>query len=93
MLPVERTFNVSLEPDWDQHFYCWNFQTIANLLRLAGWQPVHGKIVHGPFMLTLLGRFFSDKFALRLASILATVKRGFPSILVVAKPSESSAGC
>ncbi len=87
MLPVERTFNVSLEPDWDQHFYCWNFQTIANLLRLAGWQPVVGKLVHGPFMLTFLGRFLPEKHALRLASIFGRVKRGFPTIMVVSTPS------
>jgi len=85
MLPVERGYKVRLEPDSDQHLYCWNFQTIGNLLRLCGWKPILGEIVFGPFMLNTLGKLVSTRRAVKIAAILGRLRRNFESMLVVAE--------
>ncbi len=36
VLPRERHARASLEPDLNQHLYCWNFRTINNLVARAG---------------------------------------------------------
>jgi SAM-dependent methyltransferase len=39
VLPKEQHYCTSMEPDLDQHLYCWNFRTINNLLDRAGFAP------------------------------------------------------
>lgn len=88
MLPVERDFTIHLEPDSDQHLFCWNFQTISNLLRLGGWKPLSGKLVYGPFLLNTLGKWFSPNLSVNVAAFLGRCRRNFESMLVVAEKSE-----
>lgn len=39
ILPKERHYPSPMEPDLNQHLYCWNFRTINNLLSRAGFKP------------------------------------------------------
>ena len=84
ILPVERSFKVRLEPDADQHLYCWNFQTISNLLRISGWKPVSANIVYGPFGLGALNKFIPFRCAIRIAAGMGRIRESFESMLVVA---------
>jgi hypothetical protein len=40
ILPRERHYKCSLEPDLNQHLFCWNFRTANNLLYRASLQPI-----------------------------------------------------
>ncbi len=43
ILPRESNRQASAEPDVNQHLYCWNAQTITNLLARAGYSVVHAR--------------------------------------------------
>jgi SAM-dependent methyltransferase len=46
VLPYERHRYCSLKPSVDRHLYCWNFNTINNLLDEAGYKVIENKIVN-----------------------------------------------
>ena len=47
VLPVEHQRKVALKLSDNQHLYCWNFQTINNLLVKSGFRPVANKFTRG----------------------------------------------
>ena len=85
VLPIEADFSPTIKPDNNQHLYGWTFQSVTNLLLVAGWRPLHAKKVYGPFLLTTLGRILPARTAVRMAHFLGRWKRGFPSMLVLAQ--------
>lgn len=85
ILPVELNLKPSLNPDNDQHFYCWSFQTITNLLLYCGWRPVFQTKLYGPFLLSKLATVFSPEQAVKIAHSLGFFKKNYPSLLTVAK--------
>jgi SAM-dependent methyltransferase len=85
ILPVDNDFSPKITPDDNQHLYCWNFQTISNLLRRCRWNPIFGTIIYGPFLLRTLGHVLSSEYAVDFARALGRVKRGFKSILVLSE--------
>jgi len=46
ILPYERHRYCSLKPSIDRHLYCWNFNTINNLLDEAGYRVIENKIMN-----------------------------------------------
>jgi SAM-dependent methyltransferase len=85
VLPIETDFSVRLQPDVNQHFYCWTFQTISNLLRHAGWDPFFAEKIHGPFLLRTSAKLLPIKIAVAIARLAGRIKNEFPSILVAAR--------
>jgi len=74
-----------LEPDLhDQHFHCWTFQTITNLLVYCGWRPIAQKKIYGPFLLRSLAKVLNPHDSVKLAHRLGRYKKNFPSLLTVA---------
>jgi hypothetical protein len=89
VLPVETDYTVYMTPDCNQHYYCWTFQTLTNLLTHCKFRPVFGQIIYGPFLLRTLGRRLSTDLAVSIAHKLGRVKRSFKSMLMVSRPDES----
>ncbi len=87
VLPIERNFKPALKPDWDRHLQCWTFQSVTNLLVATGWTPVAQSIVYGPYFLRTAGRRFPDRWAVRAARLFGRIRRGFPSMLTIARLS------
>lgn len=87
LLPIESDFTPTIHPDNNQHLFCWTFQTISNLLLLCGWQPLLAQTVYGPFLLRTIARWLRPSAAVELARKLGRIKRGFPSMLVLARIS------
>jgi SAM-dependent methyltransferase len=85
ILPIEENYNPSLEPDENQHFQCWTFQAITNLLLYCGWQPILQNMVFHPFGLDKLGKIMSQDKAVSIAYRLGTFKRNYPSLMTIAK--------
>ena len=85
ILPVEVDLKPSLEPDSNQHFQCWTFQTITNLLLYCGWRPVHQNLLYGPFLLKTLGSIVSQHQAVKIAYWLSYLKKNYPSLLTIAE--------
>lgn len=85
VLPIETDCAPTIKPDNNQHLYGWTFQSIINLLIVAGWRPIQAKKIFGPFLLTSLGRFLPARTAVRLAHLLGCAKRNAPSMRVVAQ--------
>jgi SAM-dependent methyltransferase len=85
ILPVEVDLKPSLEPDSNQHFQCWTFQTITNLLFYCGWRPVHQNFLYGPFLLKTLGSIVSQRQAVKIAYRLSNLKKNYPSLLTIAE--------
>jgi SAM-dependent methyltransferase len=87
VLPTETDLKPRLEPDDNQHFQCWTFQTITNLLWQCGWQPIFQTNTYNPFLLKTLGRRFAlnQTMAVRLAATLGRSVRSYPSQLTIAK--------
>ncbi|MEQ1850963.1 MAG: methyltransferase domain-containing protein [Chthoniobacteraceae bacterium] len=74
-----------LTPDLhDQHFQCWTFQTITNLLAYCGWRAVHQEKIYGSFLLNALGKRFSTDTAVKLSYRLGRMKKHYPSLLTIA---------
>jgi len=90
ILPIENDFSPRIVPDSNQHLYCWNFQSISNLLRVCGWSVDFGCEIYGPFMRHTLGRILSSTKAVYLAFAFGRVKRGFRSMLVLSQNSDHS---
>ena len=85
ILPVEVNLKPSLEPDSNQHFQCWTFQTITNLLFYCGWRPIDQKLLYGPFLLKTIGSFTSLDQAVKIAYWLSFLKKNYPSLLTIAE--------
>jgi SAM-dependent methyltransferase len=85
ILPVEVDLKPSLKPDSNQHFQCWTFQTITNLLVYCGWRPVHQDLIYGPFLLKTLGSIVSQHQAVKIAYRLSNLKKNYPSLLTIAE--------
>lgn len=85
ILPVEVNLKPSLEPDSNQHFQCWTFQTITNLLVHCGWRPTYQNFIYGPFLLKTLGSMTSQHQAVKLAYWLSFLKKNYPSLLTIAE--------
>lgn len=85
ILPIEVQLNPSLEPDNDQHFYCWTFQTITNLLLHCGWRPIRQNKLYGPFLLGKLASTFSEERAVKIAYSLGLLKKNYQSLLTIAE--------
>lgn len=85
ILPVEVDLKPSLEPDSNQHFQCWTFQTITNLLFYCGWRPVHQTRLYGPFLLNTLGSITSRPQSVKIAYWLSFLKKNYPSLLTIAE--------
>lgn len=49
VLPIDSDFAPTIAPDNNQHLYCWNFQSITNLLIHCGWTPRASHCLYGPF--------------------------------------------
>jgi len=74
-----------LKPDLhDQHFHCWTFQTITNLLAYCGWRSIAQEKIYGPFMLRSLAKILGPHVSVSLAHRLGRYKRNFPSLVTVA---------
>jgi SAM-dependent methyltransferase len=85
ILPIEQELDRTLEPDLNQHFHCWTFQTITNLLRKAGWKPEYQRKLYGPFMLRTLAKALPRSTAVKTAVRLGKLKRWFPSMMIVSR--------
>jgi len=85
ILPVEKKLEKSLIPDDNQHFLCWTFQTITNLLYHCDWCPVYQSLLFNPFMLKTLGSRISSLFVIKVAYLLGKIKRSYPSLLILAE--------
>lgn len=85
ILPVEVDLKPSLEPDSNQHFQCWTFQTITNILFHCGWRPVHQNLLYGPFLLKTLGSIVPQHQAVKIAYRLSYLKKNYPSLLTIAE--------
>ncbi len=85
VLPVEVDWNPRLQPDSNQHFQCWTFQTITNLLFYCGWRPVHQTRLYGPFLLNSLGSRLSWHQSVKIAYWLSSLKKNYPSLLTIAE--------
>lgn len=85
ILPIEVNFNPSLEPDTNQHFQCWTFQTITNLLFYCGWRPIHQTRLYGPFLLNTFRSITSRHQSVKFAYWLSFWKKNYPSILTIAE--------
>jgi SAM-dependent methyltransferase len=46
ILPYEYHYTAPLEPDLDQHLFCWNFRTANNLVLRAGLKPHRNNYVY-----------------------------------------------
>jgi len=78
--------NPRLEPDLhDQHFQCWTFQTITNLLAYCGWRSIYQEKVYGPYLLNTLSKIVSVSTAVRLSRRLGRFKKRYASLLTVAE--------
>ncbi|MEH1780019.1 MAG: class I SAM-dependent methyltransferase [Nostoc sp.] len=85
ILPVETNFNPSLQPDSDQHFQCWTFQTITNLLFHCGWRPIHQSYLYNPFLLRTMASKITNSQLIKLSALFGKYKRSYPSLLTVAE--------
>jgi|GEM_PF-5886035 len=85
ILPIEVQLNPSLAPDNDQHFYCWTFQTITNLLLHCSWRPIRQNKLYGPFLLSKLSSAFSQEQAVKFSYSLGLLKKNYQSIMTVAE--------
>ena len=85
ILPVEVDLKPSLEPDSNQHFQCWTFQTITNLLFYCGWCPIHQSTLYGPFLLNTLRSITSQHQSVKIAYWLSFLKKNYPSLLTIAE--------
>lgn len=85
ILPVEVQLKPSLKPDSDQHFYCWTFQNITNLLLHCGWRPIHQTKLYGPFLLGKLGSAFSQEKAVKIAYSIGFIKKNYRSLMTIAE--------
>lgn len=90
VLPIETKLNPTLEPDFDQHFQCWTFQTITNLLCYCGWQPLKQTYLYHPFLLKSLGlrTTIPENQAVRISAWLGQLKKAYPSLLILSKKRE-----
>lgn len=85
VLPVEVHLDLALKPDNNQHFYCWTFQTLTNLLLHCGWTPLMQKAIFGPFLLRTIGRWpLPQRTTVRIAMVLGKLRRNYRSLMVVA---------
>jgi SAM-dependent methyltransferase len=89
VLPIETNMRPALQADWNQHLQVWTFQTITNLLLATGWVPLCQSIVYGPFLLRTLGRWLPEEWAVQGAFRFGLLRRGCPSMLTIARLSES----
>jgi SAM-dependent methyltransferase len=85
ILPVEVDLKPHLEPDSNQHFQCWTFQTITNLLFYCGWRPIYQTRLYGPFLLNTLGAITSRNQSVKIACRLSFLKKNYPSLLTIAE--------
>lgn len=46
IVPREKHYSSSFEPDLNQHLYCWNFRALNNLLVRAGFKPYRNYYVY-----------------------------------------------
>jgi hypothetical protein len=85
ILPKEVDLAVRLYGDNNQHYYCWTFQTLANLLLSCDWEPVFGAELYGPFMLRTARHLLPPAIAVSVANKLGHIKKSFPSIMMLAR--------
>ncbi|OKH51067.1 hypothetical protein NIES30_03080 [Phormidium tenue NIES-30] len=87
LLPIETGLEPCLEPNNDQHFQCWTFQTITNLLWHCGWKPIFQSHIYNPFLLKTLGcRLNLDQTtAVYLSAMLGRLVRSYPSQMTIAQ--------
>ena len=79
VLPIEKIPGQStFKNDDNKHFFCWNFQTISNLLIEAGYEVLHQSIVYGPFGLQKTGN-------VKLAYKLGQLFKRYPSLYILAE--------
>jgi SAM-dependent methyltransferase len=79
LLPLEKTPGSPVYAyDDNKHFYCWNFQTITNLLLESGFKIEKQRVIFGPFGLSKLNH-------IPLAAKLGRMKKNFPSLLTFAR--------
>lgn len=85
ILPVEEVpGRPTRSADDNRHLYCWNFQTVTNLLLECGFAVRHQEVFHGPFLLRQLGKVMTARTAARWAAVAGRWKRNYPSILTAA---------
>lgn len=85
VLPIETNSSLALESDWNLHLFCWNFQTITNLLRATGWTPESQSTIRSPFMLRTLGKFIPADSAAKGAYFIGRLRRSVASMLTIAR--------
>lgn len=85
VLPIEPNPRPALESDWNLHLFCWNFQTITNLLRATGWTPESQSTIYSPFMLRTFGKFIPADAAARGAYFIGRLRRSVASMLTIAR--------
>ena len=82
--PIETRLRRALQPDGDNHLYCWTFQTISNLLREAGWKPLFQDHIYDSFGLGALSRILGNQAAVQWSWRLGRLRGGFKSMFIVA---------
>ena len=84
ILPVEEHGKASFELDENQHLYCWNFQTINNLLISNGFKIEKNKYVRGAAYRKLLFFYGLNKNLYFSLTTLAAYLFGIREMMIVA---------
>lgn len=92
VLPTEVNYQMTLQPDDNQHFFCWTFQTITNLLLHSGFTPVEQKMLYGPFLLGTLGRKLPLDLSVNVAATLGQIRKHYRSMLTIAESPPAAGG-
>jgi SAM-dependent methyltransferase len=88
VLPKEGHYYCTMEPDINQHLYCWNFRSINNLLYWAGYKPYHNSYTYvlGYRALLPLRRIFGKVAYYHAANLVGKIKNN-GELIVRAKPA------
>ena len=89
-MPVEEHGKASFELDENQHLYCWNFQTINNLLISNGFQIEKNEYVKGAAYRKLLPFFSLNKSLYKFLTTTTARIFGLREMMIVATKKEKS---
>lgn len=84
VIPFERHGKGQFQLDLNQHLYCWNFQTINNLLLTTGFQVKQNKYLRGAGYNQLLFLKKINYQLYRWATILTSYLFGIKEMMIVA---------
>ncbi len=79
ILPCEPTPGTPIsQQDDNKHFYCWNFQTIGNLLIESDFEILKQRLINGPTGLSKINN-------MSIITFLGKIVNNYPSILTIAR--------